>query len=371
MVKQRTIRNYSLTGPESGPGFSSDQWYSSDIPRKKLKSLMQRSDKLAFINCGLWLSALILSGVFLIMTWGTPWAWLAAFIYATFYASGGDSRWHEFGHGTPFKTLWLNEVFYIIASYMSLKNPTIWRWSHARHHTDTIIVGRDPEIAFPRPPSISEWILNFLYIPTVLKEVWKSTKLSFGVLSPDQKDYLPESEWQKAFWTGRLHVGLLIITVIVALILESWLPLFLSGLPTFYGSWLHHLMATTQHAGLAEDIPDHRMNSRTVYLNPLFQFIYCNMNYHVEHHMYPMVPYYNLPALHAEIKHDCPKAYASLFECYREMIPAILRQQKDPNYYIERPVPKEATPSPNYVRPKFSTVEENSNVKLDSSLQYQ
>ena len=344
MAKQRTIRNYSLTGPESGPGFSSDQWYSSDIPRKKLKSLMQRSDKLAFINCGLWLSALILSGVFLILTWGTPWAWLAAFIYATFYASGGDSRWHEFGHGTPFKTLWLNEVFYIIASYMSLKNPTLWRWSHARHHTDTIIVGRDPEIAFPRPPSIRDWILNFLYIPTVFKEVWKSTKLSFGILSPDQKDYLPESEWRKAFWSGRLHVGLLIITVIVALVLESWLPLFLSGLPTFYGSWLHHLMATTQHAGLAEDIPDHRMNSRTVYLNPLFQFIYCNMNYHVEHHMYPMVPYYNLPALHAEIKHDCPKAYASLFECYQEMIPAILRQPKRSQLLHKTPPAERSNP---------------------------
>ncbi len=32
--------------------------------------------------------------------------------------------------------------------------PTLWRWSHVRHHTDTIVVGRDPEIVFPRPSSL-------------------------------------------------------------------------------------------------------------------------------------------------------------------------------------------------------------------------
>ena len=30
--------------------------------------------------------------------------------------------------------------------------PTVWRWSHTRRQTDTIIVGRDPEIVNPRPP---------------------------------------------------------------------------------------------------------------------------------------------------------------------------------------------------------------------------
>ena len=33
-----------------------------------------------------------------------------------------------------------------------VRNPVEWRWSHARHHTDTIIVGRDPEIVAMRPP---------------------------------------------------------------------------------------------------------------------------------------------------------------------------------------------------------------------------
>ena len=33
------------------------------------------------------------------------------------------------------------------------------------------------------------------------------------------------------------------------------------------------------------------------------------MNYHVEHHMFPLVPYHALPELHAELKADMPPAY--------------------------------------------------------------
>ena len=64
----------------------------------------------------------------------------------------------------------------------------------------------------------------------------------------------------------------------------------------------------TQHLGLAEDVLDHRLNSRTVYMNPIFRFLYWNMNYHVEHHMFPLIPYHALPKLHEEIKARLPDA---------------------------------------------------------------
>jgi fatty acid desaturase len=41
-------------------------------------------------------------------------------------------------------------------------------------------------------------------------------------------------------------------------------------------------------------------------MNPISRFLYWNMNYHVEHHMFPMVPYHALPKLHETIKHDLP-----------------------------------------------------------------
>jgi hypothetical protein len=36
------------------------------------------------------------------------------------------------------------------------------------------------------------------------------------------------------------------------------------------GGWFHQLFSLTQHAGLAEKVRDHRLNTRTVQLNPVF-----------------------------------------------------------------------------------------------------
>ena len=74
-------------------------------------------------------------------------------IYAVLYASTSDSRWHEAGHGTAFKTDWMNNALYEIASFMVMRESTVWRWSHTRHHSDTIIVGRDPRSSCPVRPT--------------------------------------------------------------------------------------------------------------------------------------------------------------------------------------------------------------------------
>ena len=95
----------------------------------------------------------------------------------------------------------------------------------------------------------------------------------------------------------------------------------------------------TQHAGLAENVLDHRLNCRTVYMNWINRYLYWNMDYHVEHHMFPLVPYHALPKLHALVKADMPAAYNGLLEAYREIIPALLRQTKDPTYYVKRQLP--------------------------------
>src|SRR5690606_30266746 len=81
--------------------------------------------------------------------------------YGVLYGSVSDSRWHECGHGTAFRTRWMNDVVYHLASFMIMREPTVWRWSHTRHHTDTLIVGRDPEIVAMRPPRLARILANF------------------------------------------------------------------------------------------------------------------------------------------------------------------------------------------------------------------
>ena len=343
------VKSYRLADSIPEVVIPQEAWYQCPIPRKELKALMRRSDWPALGYYALWLTAVVATGAACVLAWGNAWLALPLFvIYGVLYASGGESRWHECSHGTSFRTRWINEAFYHLASFMSLKNPYAWRWSHTRHHTDTVVVGRDPEIAFPRPPDVRGMVLNLLHLKTGLVEARRMLRNACGMLSSDEREYIPESERWKVYWTSRVHLLILITVAAISLAWESPLPILLVGLPTFYGSWLHNLMSATQHAGLAENVPDHRLNTRTVRMNPVLRFIYSNMNYHIEHHMFPMVPFHALPALHEALMQDMPRPYDGMLDAYREMIPALLRQIRDPSYFIERTLPPGAHPSPAY-----------------------
>ena len=91
--------------------------------------------------------------------------------------------------------------------------------------------------------------------------------------------------------------------------------------------------------GLREDVKDHRHSTRSIRLNPILSFIYWNMEYHIEHHLFPSVPSYNLPKLHKEIKDQLPEPQ-TLLQAYKEIIPAVIKKSKDPNYFIPVTVPK-------------------------------
>ena len=343
-------RDYSLTGPLNERaqklGLANAEWYKTDIPRTRMKELMQRSDGPATRDTIVWIGLMLICAGLGIYFWGT-WACLPFFaIYGVLYGSGGDSRWHECGHGTAFKTQWKNEVVYQIACFMVMRNPVVWRWSHSRHHTDTIIVGRDPEIVAMRPPVLAKLLLNFFMLVGYPQALRDMARLATGSLSGDEKDFIPLQEQQKAIRVARIWTAIYAATLALAIYLQSILPFMIVGLPTMYGAWHMVLCGLTQHVGLAEDVLDHRLNCRTAYLNPISRFIYWNMNYHVEHHMFPMVPYHRLPELHEVMKSDCPKPYDGFIDCYREIIPTVIRQLRDPTYFIRRQLPASARPTP-------------------------
>ena len=350
MTVVATERDYSLFGRDTKlaeeKGLASAQWYSCSVPRKELKNMMKRSDGPALRDTAIWFASFIVSGGLGYYFWGTWWAVPCFLVYGVLYGSSSDSRWHECGHGTAFKTRWMNDVVYHIACFMILREPTIWRWSHTRHHTDTIIVGRDPEIAAPRPPDIVGILLNIFALKSGLKALSRILLHTTGRLAEDEKTFVPEMERWKVYFVARIYVAIFAAVIAACLAFRSILPAMYVGLPTFYGGFMTIFFGLTQHAGLAEDVLDHRLNSRTVYMNPIFRFLYWNMNYHVEHHMFPMVPYHALPRLHTAIKADCPPAYRSTIEAYREIFSAILRQRKDPYYFVERQLPRGAKAVP-------------------------
>jgi fatty acid desaturase len=347
MGRERLAR-YSLTGPENlaaaAAGLTGGQWFRSDVPRRRMKELMRRSDYPAVRDTAIWIGLMAAFAGIGITLSGSWWAVPFFLAYGVLYGSTSDSRWHESGHGTAFRTRWLDEGLYQLASFMIMRDPTAWRWSHTRHHTDTLVVGRDPEIAAMRPARLARLLVNL----AGLVDVPLAFRLMFlhaaGRLTADEADYVPEPERRKVYRTARIHLAIYAVTIASAIALGSWLPVLLIGGPRLYGAWLLSVYALTQHAGLGENVLDHRLNTRTVQMNVVNRFLYWNMNYHVEHHMFPMVPYYRLAELHEEIRHDCAPAYPSIWAAYQEIIPAILRQLRDQEYYIRRELPPGAAP---------------------------
>lgn len=335
--------DYSLTGANAAlaieRGLAEADWYTTPVPKETMRDLLRRRDGPAIRDTLLWLGTIVAAGWVTVSCWGSWWAVLPYLAYAVFYATGSDSRWHECGHGTPFKTDWMNSLLYELASFMVMRESVVWRWSHNRHHSDTIIVGRDPEIQIPRPPDLKALALSVFNVGGYLGYFPGLIRHSLGRMSPDECSFIPASEFPKVYRNARIYLALHLAVVVAAFTCQSWIPVFLFTLPNFFGTWLMIVHNTTQHAGLAENVLDHRLNCRTVYMNPLSRFIYWNMNYHVEHHMFPLVPYHALPKLHEVIRHDCPPPYPSIFSAWRELLPAVLRQVRDPGYHVRRQLP--------------------------------
>lgn len=56
--------------------------------------------------------------------------------------------------------------------------------------------------------------------------------------------------------------------------------------------------------------------TRTVQSHPLVSFFMCNLNHHLEHHLYPGVPWYHLPRVHQVLQEELEKTGASVYPSY-------------------------------------------------------
>ncbi|MEM1375647.1 MAG: fatty acid desaturase [Pseudomonadota bacterium] len=337
-------RDYSLTGDGPPQALISPKWYRPRIASADMRAFTQKSDWIAGRDAVLWLGLMVACAAVAIALMPSLWAvpfWLA---YGVLYGSGSDARWHECGHRTAFQTNWANEVIYQIASFMLIRNPVIWRASHLRHHTDTIIVGRDPEIQAMRPPDLVRLLLNLVGIPDLIHQLRRLALHVSGRVDPEEAEFLRPGEADKAVRVARIWITIFALTILAAVTWQSWIPLLIIGGPRIYGAWHMVMTGTLQHLGLAENVTDHRLNTRTVLMNPVSRFIYLNMNYHIEHHIFTNVPYYRLPALHEALKGELPAPEPSIWAAYKRLVPVLRKQLTYQEAVIVPDLPEGATP---------------------------
>ncbi len=129
MSSNVVVLDYSLTGLNASlaveRGLAEAEWYQCPVPRETLRQLLQRRDGPAIRDTILWFALIFASGFATYALWGSWWVLLPYAVYSVLYASTSDSRWHESGHGTAFKTDWMNNALYEISSFMVMRESTV------------------------------------------------------------------------------------------------------------------------------------------------------------------------------------------------------------------------------------------------------
>jgi fatty acid desaturase len=333
------------------------RWYRCPVEPARLRELTARNDLQGFLQT---LGHLLVVCVTAAVTWTLfdhrAWAGfaLALFVHGTIYtflASGN----HELSHGTVFKTRRLNTFFAYLFGLLTWFNPRDFKLSHAYHHLYTLHPRGDREVVLPTTPSLHPLMLlqlftlnivggrNEPYSFPIVQNIRATVKLAFL-----RKH---DVEWLNAVYDGReadlkvavtwARVLLLFHAVLVALsiVLGLWpLPLVVTLAP-FTANWWRYFVFVPMHTGLKDNVPDFRLCTRSITLDPFSAFIYWRMNWHTEHHMFGAVPCYNLRKLSRAVAGDMPRP-RTLVGAWREIRMIWKKQKADPDYQFITPLPR-------------------------------
>ena len=334
------------------------KWYRSPIEIKTLRELSKPSDiegfRMALGHLLLWFC----SG-YACYTFYHQEFWLLFVLALSLHGTIGsffNIAHHELCHKTVFKTKWLNSFFLRIFCFFGWLNFHVYIMSHSYHHRFTLFHEADKEVVLPENPKLS--FLHILQIFTfnitgsfesrgilpIIKYFSNTACNRFGESFFnywDEELYkdAPIERMKAVKWARMVLFGHFLILIFSLAIGEPILILLLS-VHLFIGTWLRYFVGVPMHCGLRSNVADFRKSTRTIILNPLFEFLYWHMNWHIEHHMFAGVPCYNLKKLHKIVDHDMPKP-RTLFGAWLEMRKTWLKQLENPKYEFDTHVPSE------------------------------
>lgn len=326
-------------------------WYRTPIPPELFKQLHRRCNWRGFLQAlGFLGLAVALGGATCWAQRRGHWAWALVGLFgygmvAHFYVNA----MHELSHGTVFRTKFWNSFFMRLFSFFGWLHPDHFNASHQRHHRYTLHPPDDLEVMLPTHFSLYTLLVHLLVNPPFFRwmvcNTWNFARGRFvgewnQICLPAEQAQLRRDviHWARLVLAG--HVTILVVSVACG----YWIiPIIVSCGPCI-GGWLWFLCNNSQHTGMQDNVPDFRLCCRTVLPNPLVRFLYWNMNYHVEHHMYAAVPCYHLRRLHEAIRHDLPPCHG-LTDAWRDIHEIQRRQKEHPGYVPVIPLPTPAEPA--------------------------
>lgn len=334
-------------------------WYRTPVDKTILKELTKRNNWRGLIQCGSFLLLYLLTlsgGIYLFRQQ----LWIPLVIVCYVHSilvnfMGWGAAVHELSHGTVFKTKWLNELFLYLFSLLSWNNPEYFRVSHTNHHLYTLQKELDKEVIQIPVKNKLNWrnLLQWFTFDFFQLKHFLSRAILHAMGNADADYFMwrpllpPKDPRRKLIvrW-ARILILFHIIIVIITILSRVWILLYFVTFSFFFASFYTKLCGALQHTGLQDNLLDWRLTTHTFEADAITRFLYWNMNYHIEHHMYASVPFYNLPKLHKLVKYDIPKSPKSLFEGITLLFWIKKKQTIDPNFRYMPQFPPTAQLSP-------------------------
>lgn len=250
------------------------------------------------------------------LTWPNPWITVAAIFLVGTQQHAMFVLAHEAAHYRLFRNRTINDLVGRLLAMSAGLSMCVYRVIHRLHHNH-LYGEQDPDIAlhggYPRGRG---YLLRKLACDICGLTAWKTYRYFFGVPAMNSRTRVAQkplddtsAALRRAALGERWIVAAVHIVVPIAITgLFGW-----AGLVKYLLLWVLPALTVLQAILRLRAIYEHGAPSgygsalnaaRTNLVGPLLRLVMFphHVYYHIEHHLFPAVPHYNLPGLHAELR---------------------------------------------------------------------
>lgn len=206
---------------------------------------------------------------------------------------------HECCHRTAFANNRLNNLIAWIAGVLSGYNSSFYRRYHKWHHRYTQIIGKDPELEDPKPTNLKQYIAEISGFNWWLGKLKTHYRVARGKL--ENCPYIAENARDEVVRSTRLQITVYIVAIAISFIVsQPWFIIYWL-LPLAIGQPILRTILLAEHTGCTND-NNPLTNTRTTLTWLPIKFMMWNMPFHAEHHIYPSIPFHQLPQAHQQLE---------------------------------------------------------------------
>lgn len=216
---------------------------------------------------------------------------------------------HDATHHTLFRRPWLNTAFGIVAMVPIFASFVSFREDHLEHHRHNRSP-RDPDAFTMGRRGVMDFVLFYAYMVAGALLSFVHFNLLYPLAGFNAR------QWAMHLFETALKVvayWALIDWAIAHDVLAKTLSLWL--IPIFIFSLLNSMRFIAEHYATPWN-QGQLLGTRTIVSNRVNAFFWNNINWHIGHHIYPRVPWYNLVELHELLRNDIEAQGAVVDQSY-------------------------------------------------------